>query len=223
VKALFRNLVLPVVFPVLLLDQLVKFWIKTSFTIGEQYPMVPGLLELQFIENEGMAFGWALPGVAGKLALTLFRVIAAIGIGWFALKLIRESAHRGLILSVGFVWAGAMGNIIDSAVYGLVFSASGWEMVARFLPVEGGYAPLGMGHVVDMFHFTLRWPASWPIASMQGREVFPPIWNVADAAISCGMIWILIRQRTYFPPEPGEVKASEPSSEQGAEEESGAA
>jgi len=199
--ALLRNLVLPVVFPVLLLDQFVKFWIKTSFTIGEQHPIVPGLIELQFIENEGMAFGWALPGVLGKLALTIFRVIAAIGIGWFALKLIRESAHRGLIWSVGFVWAGAMGNIIDSAVYGLIFSASGWEMVSRFLPVEGGYAPLGMGHVVDMFHFTVRWPASWPIAAMQGREVFPPIWNVADAAISCGMIWILIRQRTYFPPE----------------------
>lgn len=212
-KVLFRKLVLPVVLPVLFLDQCVKIWIKTGFTIGEQHALIPGFIELQFIENEGMAFGWALPGVLGKLALTLFRIIAAIGIGWFAMRLIRESAHRGLILSVGFVWAGAMGNIIDSAVYGLLFSASGWEMVARFMPAAGGYASLGMGHVVDMFHFTVRWPASWPIASMQGREVFPPIWNVADAAISCGMIWILLRQRAYFPPEQRSQTAAAPASE----------
>jgi len=75
------------------------------------------------------------------------------------------------------------------------------------MPVEGGYAPVGMGHAVDMFHFTVRWPAAWPIASMQGREVFPPIWNLADAAISCGVIWILIRQRHYFPAEEAPTSA----------------
>lgn len=200
-------MVLPVLVPVLVVDQCIKLWIKTGFTIGQQAPLVPGLLELQFIENEGFAFGWALPGMAGKLALTLFRIVAAVGIGWFAARLVREGAPRGLLVAVGFVWAGALGNIVDSALYGVLFSASGWETIAQFLPAEGGYAPVGMGHVVDMFHFTVRWPAAWPIASMQGREVFPPIWNLADAAISCGVIWILIRQRHYFPAEEAPASA----------------
>lgn len=189
-----------VVLPVLLADQALKVWIKTHCTIGQQFDLIPGLIELQFIENEGMAFGWALPGMAGKLALTLFRLVAAVGIGFYLRKLMREGAHAGLVTSIGFVWAGAIGNIIDSTLYGVLFSASTWGTFAELLPAEGGYATWLMGNVVDMFHFTVRWPHWMPVASLQGREIFPPIWNIADASISCSVIWMLIRQRTYFKP-----------------------
>lgn len=187
-----------VVLPVLLADQWLKVWVKTHCTIGQQFELVPGLIELQFIENEGMAFGWALPGDAGKLALTLFRLIAAVGIGFYIQRLARDGAPRGLILSIGFVWAGALGNIIDSLLYGVLFSASTWGTFAEFWPIDGGYADFLMGNVVDMFHFTLRWPHWVPIDSLQGREVFPPIWNIADASISCSVIWMLLKQKKYF-------------------------
>jgi signal peptidase II len=192
------RLFLRVVVPVLVADQALKIWVKLHFAIGESVPLIPGLIELQFIENEGMAFGWALPGAAGKLALTVFRLLASVAIGVYLSRLIKEGAHAGLCVATAFVWAGAMGNIVDSAVYGLLFSASHWGVYADLLPADGGYAPFLMGKVVDMFHFTVRWPEGFPLSSWAGKEVFPPIWNIADAAISCGVIWILLRQKTYF-------------------------
>ena len=191
-----RKLVLEWVLPLLLVDQLLKIFIKLNFTIGDRAEFIPGLLELQFIENEGMAFGWALPGVAGKLLLTTFRVIASVGIGFYLFKLIKEKAHTGLLRSVALIWAGAIGNIIDSAVYGRIFSHSGWGTVAQS-GTENGYAPWFMANVVDMFHFTVQWPY-WMPFNMGGREVFPPIWNVADAAISLGVIWIALHQKSFF-------------------------
>lgn len=191
-----RKLILEWVMPLLLADQIIKIYIKLNFTIGERVEFIPGLLELQFIENEGMAFGWALPGVAGKLVLTTFRLIASVGIGIYLFKLTREKAHSGLLRSVALIWAGAIGNIIDSAVYGRLFSHSGWGTVADF-NVENGYAPWLMAHVVDMFHFTIQWP-SWMPFDIGGLEVFPPIWNIADAAISIGVIWIILNQKKFF-------------------------
>ena len=184
------------VLPVLVVDQGLKIWVKLNFSLGERAAFIPGLLELQFIENEGMAFGWALPGMAGKLLLTAFRLVAAVGIGFYLRKLIAEGAHRGFLTCLAFIWAGAIGNIIDSAVYGQLFTASHWGMIAGW--AGEGYAPLFMGHVVDMFHFTVRWPSSFPVESLANREIFPPIWNLADAAISCGVIAILIGQRVFF-------------------------
>ena len=185
-----------VVVPVLVADQSLKVWVKLNFSLGERMAFIPGLLELQFIENEGMAFGWALPGMAGKLVLTGFRLVAAVGIGFYIKKLIASGAHRGLLTCLAFIWAGAIGNIIDSAVYGQLFTASHWGLIAEW--AGEGYAPFMMGHVVDMFHFTVRWPSSFPIESLANREVFPPIRNLADAAISCGVIAILIGQRAFF-------------------------
>ena len=196
--------------PVLVADQLLKFYIKTTFTIGQRMPLIPGLIELQFIENDGMAFGWALPGDAGKLALRVFRVVAAVAIGWYLVQASRSGAHRGFLRSVALIWAGAVGNIIDSVVYGRIFTKSGWEVPAVVSP-DAGYANWFMADVVDMFHFTVEWPLWWPIARWQGREVFPPIWNIADAAISCAVIWILLHQRTYFPS--GDAVASTSDSE----------
>ena len=136
-----RQLVWRVLVPVLAIDQLIKVWIKTSFTVGERLDFVPGILELQFIENEGMAFGWALPGVAGKLLLTGFRLVAAVAIGVYISRRIKEKAPKGLLYSLTFVWAGALGNIIDSAIYGRIFGRSGWGTLAEVWPSEGGYAP----------------------------------------------------------------------------------
>lgn len=191
-----RKLILEWVMPLLLADQILKIYIKLNFTIGERAEFIPGLLELQFIENEGMAFGWALPGVAGKFVLTTFRLLASVGIGIYLFKLIKEKAHSGLLKSVALIWAGAIGNIIDSAVYGRLFSHSGWGTIADF-NVENGYAPWLMANVVDMFHFTIQWP-SWMPFHLGGLEVFPPIWNIADAAISIGVIWIVLNQKRFF-------------------------
>lgn len=184
--------------PVLVADQLLKFYIKTTFTIAQKAPLVPGLIELQFIENDGMAFGWALPGDAGKLALRIFRVLAAVAIGWYLLHAAKSGAHKGFLRSIALIWAGAVGNILDSVFYGRIYSKSGWDQPAEFLPSEGGYANWFMADVVDMFHFTVEWPMWWPIHRWQGMEIFPPIWNIADAAISCAVIWILIHQKRYF-------------------------
>jgi len=185
-----------IVVPLLLIDQLLKIYIKLNFTIGERVDIIPGLIEFQFIENDGMAFGWALPGVAGKLLLTSFRLIASVGIGVYLYKLIERKSHPGLLVSISMIWAGAIGNIIDSAVYGRLFSHSGWGTVAHF-GMEDGYAPWLMANVVDMFHFTVTWP-SWMPQMMAGAEVFPPIWNVADASISIAVIWIILNQKTFF-------------------------
>jgi len=194
-----KQLVLRVLLPTLVLDQVVKFWVKTSFTLGERMAFVPGVLELQFIENEGMAFGWALPGMAGKLVLTGFRLVAAVAIGVYIARRIHERAPKGLLVALTFVWAGALGNIVDSAVYGQLFGRSGWATLAEFLPSEGGYAPWFQGQVVHMFHFVVTWPSWFPVEAWAGREVFPPIWNLADAAISVSVIWMLLHQRSYFP------------------------
>lgn len=190
-----RRQILDLLLPLLLADQALKFYIKLNFTISEKAEFIPGILELQFLENEGMAFGWAMPGVAGKLLLTTFRIIAAIAIGIYLSRLVKSGAHKGFVNCVTLIWAGAIGNIIDGAIYGVIFSKSGWTTVAEF--ETEGYAPLFMANVVDMFHFTVEWP-SWMPLGLSGMEVFSPIWNLADAAISLGVIWILIRQRAFF-------------------------
>ena len=208
---------LAIVMPLLVADQVVKIWIKLSYAVGQQTTLIPGLIELQFIENEGMAFGWALPGAAGKLLLTSFRLVAAVGLGFYLNKLLKEGAHRGLLACIALIWAGAIGNIMDSAVYGVLFSRSSWGLVAQFLSEEGGYAPILMGNVVDMFHFTARWPAWWPIDGMRSHEIFPPIWNLADAAISIGVITLLFAQRKFFA-DASEIEVSKTATSSGGTE-----
>ncbi len=191
--------VLLVIFSVLLVDQVSKIWIKTGWTIGQRMEVIPGLLELHFIENNGMAFGMALPGEWGKIALSLFRVLAVVLIVYYMYTLIRDKAHKGFITCIALIFAGAFGNIIDSAFYGVLFGKSTYTQVAEFMPEGGGYAGFLQGHVVDMLHFTVKWPSWMPFFGKKGGEIFPPIFNVADAAISVGVIWILIRQKAFFP------------------------
>lgn len=192
-----RKLILKWVLPLLVLDQALKIYIKLNFTVGQHAELISGFIEFLFIENEGMAFGWALPGIAGKLLLSGFRIAAAIGIGLYLKHLVSQKMHKGLLACVAMIWAGAIGNIIDGAFYGQLFTHSGWSTLATWAEGGNGYASLMMGNVVDMCHFTVRWPAAMPFG-LGGREVFPPIWNLADASISVGVFWILLRQKTYF-------------------------
>ena len=184
---------------VLLADQVLKVWVKLTFAIGQHLPEDPnGWYFLHFIENEGMAFGMKLGGEYGKLALTWLRIVAVIGIGYALRRMIAHGASRLQALSVSLVLAGALGNIIDSTFYGLLFSASTPYQVATLLPAEGGYAGLFHGAVVDMFHFPIwrgNLPAWVPWIGGDYFEFFQPVFNIADASISIGIALFILAHR----------------------------
>lgn len=185
-------------FIVIVADQLIKTWVRTHMDFYTEIHFMGNHGMLRYTENNGMAFGWELGGKAGKLALTLFRIVAVFGIGYGLIYLIKHKYHRGLILCVALIFAGAMGNIIDSTFYGLIY--------------QGGQ--LFEGRVVDMFYFPLvtgTYPAWVPFLYGQHFIFFEPIFNLADAAISVGVILILIFQKNYFKHEVPEV--SSPNSE----------
>ncbi len=198
-KALFTILT------IITLDQILKVWVKLNFHYGESQTLIPGWLDLQFVENPGMAFGWMIPGEAGKLTLSVFRLVVVSGISWYLYKLIKEKVHWGYVMCVSMIVAGAMGNIIDSLGYGLMFDRGSMydadlnDYTMYFGKAElnyEGYAKPLMGNVVDMFHFTARWPWGEPHAH---PEIFPPIFNIADASITMGIILIMLFQRKFFP------------------------
>lgn len=193
---------LSTIFLVLLADQLLKVWVKLHFTIGQHIPADPtGWYFLHFIENDGMAFGMKFGGQMGKLMLTLFRIVAVLGIGWYLRGIIKLKAKSGLILCVSLVFAGALGNILDSTFYGVLFSRSTSIDVATFLPMEGGYAPLLHGWVVDMFYFPIwqgHFPNWLPYWGGEEFEFFRPVFNLADAAITVGILWLILFQRNEF-------------------------
>ena len=185
-----------VVFLVLLIDQFVKMWIKTHMTLGEQISVIENCFYIHFTENYGMAFGLELEGTYGKLLLSLFRVLAVIGIGWYLHILLKQKAHSGLVISISLIMAGAIGNILDSAFYGLMFSESTPMDAATFLPAEGGYAGFLHGAVVDMFYFNSHFDSVF-----WSKEPFTfsfPIFNISDSAITIGVLIILIFQRRFF-------------------------
>lgn len=189
------------VFFILLADQILKFWIKLHMALGQEYKLLGNWAIIHFTENNGMAFGMEFGGEAGKLALTLFRIFAVCGIGYGVIYLIKKKYHRGLIMNVALIFAGALGNILDSTFYGLIFNESTYYTPAKLFPAEGGYANLFHGKVVDMFYFPIfqgilpQWLPLWG-----GQELifFQPVFNVADAAISLGVIFILLSQKRYF-------------------------
>ena len=188
--------VLITIFSVLFIDQILKLWVKANFFLGEEIGGL-GFIKLQFIENPGMAFGMEFGGVWGKIALSLFRVGAVVVI-WFIIKnLLNNKAHKGLVFSVGLIFAGALGNILDSAFYGLMFSESSPYYMAEFMPEAGGYANFMTGHVVDMIHFKFHYP-SWMPFDMAGAEIFPPVFNIADFAISLGVGIIIVFNKRFL-------------------------
>lgn len=185
---------------IILADQIIKIWVKTHMLMGEAGAIrfLGNRGMLWYTENNGMAFGMELGGEFGKLALTLFRIVAVVGIGYALVHLIKHKYHRGLIMMVALILAGALGNIIDSTFYGVIYK----------------YAGIFHGRVVDMFYFPLlsgHFPTWFPIWGGEEFIFFRPVFNLADAAISVGVIMILINQKRYFKHETPEE--SNPNSE----------
>ncbi|WP_317163472.1 lipoprotein signal peptidase [Sediminibacterium soli] len=198
-----RQIVL-LIFLIIFVDQAVKFYIKLNFYAGEEHRIIGNWFRLHFVENEGMAWGWKFGGGFGKIALTLFRLVAVIW-GSFLLKdFISKQYHRGFIICAALIYAGALGNLIDSLFYGLIFDASSpfSQNIAKLFPAGGGYAGLFHGKVVDMLYFPIiteaRYPAWIPFVGGDDFEFFRPVFNIADASISAGVIAILVFQNRFF-------------------------
>jgi signal peptidase II len=195
-----RNKSIFVIVLILFIDQFVKIWVKTHMEIGQEIHIFGNLGMIHFIENNGMAFGMELGGRPGKLLLSIFRIAAIFGIGWFLNSLINKKANLGLILAGSAIMAGAIGNIIDSAFYGMIFSES-FNHPAILFPPEGAYSTFLHGKVVDMFYFPIintHWPTWSPIKPGESFVFFRPVFNIADSAITCGVIAIVLFQKRMF-------------------------
>ncbi len=169
-------------------------------TMGEEFSVIGSWFRIHFVENNGMAFGFEFGGDYGKVFLSLFRIVAVFGIGWYILKLVKRDLPMGFIACVALIFAGAIGNIIDSAFYGLIFNDS-FGQVATLFPDGGGYATFLHGRVVDMFYFPLFsgiFPSWVPLVGGTDFEFFRPVFNVADSAISIGIFSIIIFYRKLF-------------------------
>lgn len=203
-----------IILGVILADQALKFYIKLNYYAGEEHAVLGSWFNLHFVENEGMAWGWKFGGGFGKIALTLFRLVAVIW-GTFLLKdFIRKNYHRGFIICAALIYAGALGNLIDSLFYGLIFDNSSQfsQNIARLFPPGGGYAGLFHGKVVDMLYFPIirnaHFPSWVPFWGGEDFEFFRPVFNIADASISFGVIFILIFQNRFFKKEQPIKKAT---------------
>ncbi|MDG1477557.1 MAG: lipoprotein signal peptidase [Vicingaceae bacterium] len=193
----------PVVVTLLVLtaDQWLKIWVKTNMYLSQEFPVLGNWFYIHFTENKGMAFGMEFGGEWGKLALSLFRICAVFGIGYYLFKVLPKNAHKGLKISVALIFAGAIGNILDSVFYGVIFNES-FNQIASFMPEEGGYAPFLYGWVVDMFWFPLmegNFPDWMPIWGGEHFMFFRPVFNIADAAISVGIGLVFIFNKQFFP------------------------
>jgi signal peptidase II len=168
--------------------------------IGDEIHLFGKFGMLHFIENNGMAFGMEMGGKLGKFILSLFRIIAIFGIGWFLSSLISKKSNLGLILAVSAIMAGAIGNMIDSAFYGIIFNES-FNQPAVLFPPEGGYSSFLHGKVVDMFYFPIintHWPDWSPFRPGESFVFFRPVFNIADSSITCGVISIILFQKRMF-------------------------
>ena len=193
------------IFVVLLLvvDQVIKFAVKLNMTLGESIPVFGDWFQICFVENNGMAFGMQFGGVVGKILLTLFRVVLIGFIIYYIKKVLlkKTDTPAGVLVGVSLVLVGAIGNVIDCLLYGQIFSASSYMMVSELFPSGGGYAPLMMGKVVDMFYFPIidttlpEWVPFWG-----GNEFvfFRPVFNFADSCISVAVIYMILFQRKFF-------------------------
>jgi signal peptidase II len=185
---------------ILVSDQVLKIWVKTHMEIGQEIHLLGNWGIIHFIENNGMAFGMEMGGKAGKFILSIFRIIAIAGIGWFLSSLIEKKANLCLVLAVSAIMAGAIGNIIDSAFYGMIFSES-FTQPAILFPAGGGYSSFLHGRVVDMFYFPIintHWPTWSPYKPGETFVFFRPVFNIADSAITCGVISIVLFQKRMF-------------------------
>jgi signal peptidase II len=185
---------------ILVIDQILKIWVKTHMQIGDEIHLFGKYGTIHFIENNGMAFGMEMGGKPGKFILSLFRIVAIFGIGWFLSSLVRKNSNLGLILAVSAILAGAIGNMIDSAFYGIIFTES-FNQHAVLFPPGGGYSSFLHGKVVDMFYFPIintHWPEWSPFRPGESFVFFRPVFNIADSAITCGVISIVLFQKKMF-------------------------
>ncbi len=193
----YRNAIFIIVF-IIIIDQWLKFYIKTNFYYGQPMPILGNWFQLHFIENEGMAFGMKLnEAPTGKLILTLFRLVAVV-FGFFLLKrLVNKQYSKGAIICGSLILAGALGNLIDSIFYGMIFTESSFH-VAKLVPWGQGYGKLFHGKVVDMLYFPLintTLPTWIPFVGGKSFEFFEPVFNIADAAISTGVLILVFFQK----------------------------
>jgi len=188
-----------IVFIILLIDQISKIYIKTHFMIEEKFPVFDWF-QIYFIENEGMAWGAEIPGSYGKLFLTLFRIVAVVGIGWWLYDSVKKNHSKYLIVSIALILAGAFGNIIDSVFYGVIFDHSAGQVATLFS--DKPYGTLFHGKVVDMFYFPIirdaHFPQWLPIIGGKEFSFFNAIFNVADAAISVGVGILIVFNKKAF-------------------------
>lgn len=189
---------------VLFIDQALKIHVKTTMEIGDEYGILGSdWARIHFVENEGMAFGLTLGGEYGKLALSLFRIIVVCFLGYYLFQIVREKLPYTFLSCVALILAGALGNIIDSTFYGMIFSASSPHHggVATLFPPEGGYASFLHGKVVDMFYFPMfegTFPSWFPVWGGEPFLFFRPVFNVADSAITVGILSIILFHRQFF-------------------------
>ncbi len=190
----------------IVVDQVIKIWVKTSMTLHESI-RITDWFYISFIENNGMAYGMQ---IGSKLALSLFRVVAIGLLIYYLWKQVRLKAKTGYIVCLAMVLAGAIGNLIDCMFYGLVFNASSQAYTSYFVPFGTGYAPFLMGKVVDMFYFPLivtTWPEWMPLWGGEEFVFFSPVFNFADASISVGVVLLLLFYRK-------EISQTKPQSEE---------
>lgn len=196
-------------FLILVADQALKIFIKTNYYLGQEHEVIAGIswFRMHFIENEGMAYGWKLGGEWGKMALTLFRLLAVIFGTFYLAYIIRKKYHVGFIICATLIYAGAIGNLIDSLFYGMIFENSDpyVQNIARSATQDGftgGYAGFLHGKVVDMLYFPIitdaKFPGWVPVWGGESFEFFRPVFNIADASISFGVLFILIFQKRFF-------------------------
>jgi signal peptidase II len=203
---------------ILVFDQSLKFWIKTHLSLGDEIVVFKNWFILHFVENNGMAFGFEFAGEYGKMFLSIFRILAVIAIGWYLFKLANQKeVPFGFIVSISLIFAGAVGNIIDSLFYGIIFNHS-YGQVSGVFPEGGGYAGFLHGKVVDMLYFPLlqgTYPKWLPFVGGNEFIFFRPVFNIADSSITIGIFSILIFYRKYFNKK--EIESETQTEEQTAE------
>jgi signal peptidase II len=191
-----------IIFAVLMADQISKILVKTNMTLGQSIPVLGDWFIIHFTENVGMAFGIEFAGNYGKLILSIFRIVAVVFICVYLAQIVKKNASTGLIASVSLILAGALGNIIDSAFYGMIFSESYFNQIAVAFPETGGYASFLHGKVVDMLYFPVikcDLPSWMPFWGGKDFIFFRPVFNLADSSITIGVAILLIFQKRFFP------------------------